>query len=87
MAFIRFGVVVKLFKFFVSPFLSPYAHPGLKYVHLNRIFILPTKQNQDKGEKTFFWCYLVVAAGYDWWSHYLPKKASVSQKVSVSAGF
>ena len=74
MAFIRFGVVVKLFNFFVLPFLSPYANPGLKYFHLNCIFILPTKQNQDKREQTFVWCYLVVAAGYDWWSHYLPLK-------------
>ena len=60
MAFIRFGVVVKLFKFFVSPFLSPYAYPGLKYVHLNRNFILPTKQNKkDKAKKRFF--------GVTWW--------------------
>ena len=58
-AFIRFGVVVQLLKNFVLPFLSPYAHSGLKYVHLNHIFILPTRQNQDKGGNTFF--------GGTWW--------------------
>ena len=72
MAFIRFGVVVKLFKFFVSPFLSPYAYPGLKYVHLNHNFILPTKQKPAKREKNVFLVlpggrsrpYLVVALFY-----------------------
>ena len=58
MAFIRFEVVVKLFKFVLPPFLSPCAHPGLKYVHVNCNSIL-TKQNQDK-EGFFF--------GVTWWS-------------------
>ena len=83
MAFIRSGVLHKLFL--VTSFLSPYASPGKEYVHLYFSFILLTIQNQEKGENTLFCVFLLTQLAMFGGGTVLPKKASLSQKVSASA--